>query len=229
MHACNASTHSAARRAGVVRPDWNGFNMLQESASAVAALDMGFVPGPAAAAAPPPKFVYNLGADDYDDAEIPAGAFVVYQGHHGDKGAARADVVLPGAAFTEKAGTYVNFEGRMQQTKTAISAPGDAREDWKIVRAVSEVLGATLPFDDVGDVQQRLEAVSPTFARAHINRPHEGVVWLNGEYSKTLKGSVGSAPLRTSVTSHYMTDAISRASPTMARVVRARTEEGLHP
>ena len=219
----------AWQRAGVVRPDWNGFNMLHECASAVAALDLGFVPAPRpGVAAESPSFVYNLGADDYDESLIPADAFVVYQGHHGDKGAARADVVLPGAAYTEKEGTYVNFEGRVQQTRAAISPPAEARDDWKIVRAVSEAVGAALPFEDLADVQDRLCAVSPTFARTYRSKPQSGVVWLNGEYSKTLKGKVGSEPLGTSVQVHYMTDAISRASPTMARVVKARTEEGLH-
>lgn len=123
----------------MVRPDWNGYNVLHESASRVAALDIGFQPSASARSAGPAKFVYLLGADDYAEAEVPAGAFVVYQGHHGDKGATRADVVLPGAAYTEKSGLYVNFEGRVQQTRAAVPMVGDAREDWKIVRALSEV------------------------------------------------------------------------------------------
>ncbi len=133
------SIHALVEKAGVVRPDWNGFNVIHESASRVAALDLGFQPSAAARAAPPAKFVYLLGADDYADAEVPSTAFVVYQGHHGDKGASRADVVLPGAAYTEKSGLYVNFEGRVQQTRAAVPVLGDAREDWKIVRALSEV------------------------------------------------------------------------------------------
>ena len=99
--------------------------------------------------------------------------------------------------YTEKAGTYVNFEGRVQQTRAAISAPGDARDDWKIVRAVSEVAGAPLPFDDVTAVQQRMADVSPTFAAAAP--PVARTVWLNGEYSKTLKGSVSAAPLESPI------------------------------
>jgi NADH dehydrogenase (ubiquinone) Fe-S protein 1 len=200
--------------------------MLHECASAVAALDMGFLPFPSNGTQSI-KFVYNLGADDYSDVDIPSDAFVVYQGHHGDRGAARADVVLPGAAYTEKAGTYVNFEGRMQQTRAAVSAPGDARDDWKIVRAVSEVAGAMLPYDDISDVQARLASVSPTFLPALRNKTQQGCLWLNGEYSKTLKGTVGSEPLMTSIKQHFMTDVISRASPTMARVVKARAAEGL--
>lgn len=145
--------------------------MLHDTASTVAALDMGFVPFPGSTPSAP-KFVYNLSADDYADSDIPAGAFVLYQGHHGDKGAARADVVLPGAAYTEKLGTYVNFEGRMQQTRAAISAPGDARDDWKIVRAVSEMLGITLPYDTVEAVQQRL-------AEVRCCEPSRSCLWLS--------------------------------------------------
>jgi NADH dehydrogenase (ubiquinone) Fe-S protein 1 len=201
--------------------------MLHEAASAVGALDLGFVS--TSTAKTTPAFVYNLAADDYEDDAIPPGAFVVYQGHHGDKGATRADVVLPAPAYTEKAGTYVNFEGRVQQTRAAISAPGDARDDWKILRAVSELAGVPLPFDTIEDVQARMTAVSPTFASTLLNKPVAGTVWLNGEYSKTLRGTVRPAHLQSSVTVHYMSDAIGRASPTMARVTKVRSEEGLHP
>lgn len=206
----------------MVKDGWNGFNMLHECASSVAALDMGFVPFPQEY--PEAKFVYNLGADDYDAAEIPDSAFVLYQGHHGDRGATRADVILPGAAYTEKAGTFVNFEGRPQRTRAAISAPADAREDWKIVRAVSEVAGPMLPYDNLDDVHERMAAVSPTFKRTLLNKTQHNCVWLNGEYSKTLKGTVGVGTLESSVKEHFMTDVVSRASQTMARVVKARAE-----
>ncbi len=96
-HNISHNIPTAGRRiAGVVKDDWNGFNVLHDAASRVSALDLGFQPSAAAQTAPPPKLVYLLGADDYADADVPANAFVVYQGHHGDKGAARADVVLPG-------------------------------------------------------------------------------------------------------------------------------------
>lgn len=210
--------------AGIVRDGWNGFNMLHESASTVAALDIGFVPFPQDY--PEAKFVYNLGADDYDAEEIPESAFVVYQGHHGERGALRADVILPGAAYTEKAGTFVNFEGRPQQTRAAISAPADAREDWKIVRAVSEVAGPMLPYDSLDDVHERMASVSPTFKTSLLNKAQQGCTWLNGEYSKTLKGTIAGDALHTSVKEHFMTDVVSRASQTMARVVKARAEAG---
>ncbi|KAG1673008.1 hypothetical protein FOA52_005938 [Chlamydomonas sp. UWO 241] len=220
------SVHTLVEAAGsVVTPEWNGFNVIHESASAVAALDIGFTPSASAASAPPAKFVYLLGADDYADAEVPAGAFVVYQGHHGDKGAARADVVLPGAAYTEKSGLYVNFEGRVQQTRTAVPLVGDAREDWKIVRALSEVLGKTLPYDGAKGVRARLAAVAPHFAL--VNNV-EGSIWMNGEFIKAMgAGGKGAAvasagPLTSPISNFFMTDAISRASQTMAKCVQAR-------
>lgn len=216
-----SSVHQLVEKAGVVRPDWNGFNMIHESASRVAALDIGFQPSVAARSAPPAKFVYLLGADDYADSEVPDKAFVVYQGHHGDKGASRADVVLPGAAYTEKAGLYVNFEGRVQQTRTAVPLVGDAREDWKIVRALSEVIGKKLPYDSIKGVRARLADVAPHFASVNAVN---GAVWMNGEYMKALQSgsAASSAPLASPISNFFMTDAISRASQTMAKCVMAR-------
>ncbi|KAF8071212.1 NADH dehydrogenase [ubiquinone] iron-sulfur protein 1 [Scenedesmus sp. PABB004] len=218
------AVHGLVEAAGVVKEGWNGYNVLHDNASRVAALDIGFAPSAAArsgkAAA---KFVYLLGADDWADAEVPADAFVVYQGHHGDKGAARADVVLPGAAYTEKAGTYVNFEGRVQATRAAVPLLGDARDDWKILRAVSEVLGAPLPYDTREGLAARLAELAPHLAvRESVQAP----VWLNGQYAKAMaaraSGGVAAGPLRSSVSNFFMTDAISRASQTMAKCVQAR-------
>jgi len=220
-----SAVHGLVEKAGIVKPDWNGFNVIHESASAVAALDIGFQPSASARSAPPAKFVYLLGADDYASSEVPDGAFVVYQGHHGDKGAARADVVLPGAAYTEKSGLYVNFEGRVQQTRTAVPAVGDAREDWKIVRALSEVLGAPLPYDSLGGVRARLADVAPHFAL--VNNSVQGAVWMNGEYAKGLAASPSvhaGGVLESPIGNFFMTDAISRASQTMAKCVQARQQ-----
>eukprot|EP00798_Chlamydomonas_sp_ICE-L_P030410 gene30410-35415_t len=207
----------------IVKPDWNGFNVIHQSASRVAALDLGFQPSVSAQSAPPAKFVYLLGADDYEDAEVPADAFVVYQGHHGDKGAARADVVLPGAAYTEKAGLYANFEGRVQQTRAAVNTVGDAREDWKVVRALSEMLEVTLPYDSIKAVRARLAEVAPHFA---VVGDLESTVWLNGEYMKGLAPSkpASSEPFSSPIDNFFMTDAISRASSTMAKCVLARAK-----
>mmetsp|Transcript_25124 Transcript_25124/g.44793 ORF Transcript_25124/g.44793 Transcript_25124/m.44793 type:complete len:629 (-) Transcript_25124:652-2538(-) len=136
-----STVNSVVEKSGnVVCDGWNGFNVLHDSAGRVAAMDLGFLPATRAAVnTEQPKFVYLLASDEYDDSLIPADAFVIYQGHHGDKGAARADIVFPGAAHTEKSGTYVNTEGRAQQTQRCVPVPGQAREDWKIIRALSEV------------------------------------------------------------------------------------------
>src|SRR6202042_1521616 len=147
---------------------WNGFAILHTAAARVGGLDLGFVPGQAgldAAAmsqAGALDVIFNLGADEIDFAP---GAFVIYQGSHGDRGAARADVILPGAAYTEKSGLYVNTEGRVQRSLLAVYPPGEAREDWKIVRAFSEMVGRTLPYDTLDALRARLEQVNPAFGR----------------------------------------------------------------
>ena len=217
--------HALADQTGVVTADWNGFNVLHDAGGTVAALDLGFVPSTSAAAVPvAPKLVYSLGAEDFD---APAGAFVVYQGHHGEKGAAGADVVLPGATYVEKAATYVNTEGRAQRAMNALTPVGNAREDWKIVRALSEICGAQLPYNDAGAVRARLAEVAPHFARTDDVEP---ALWLNGAtYAHVKPGKVDvDAPLASSVANFYMTDAISRASATMAKCTKARRRK-LHP
>lgn len=221
--------HDLVEKAGVVKDDWNGYNVLHASASAVAALDLGFTPSAAALAAADaghkPKVVYLLGADDYREEDVPEGAFVIYQGHHGDRGAQRADVILPGGAYTEKSGTYVNLEGRVQHTRAAVPPPGDAREDWRIIRALSEVLGAPLPHDTLDSVRARLAEVAPHFRQVNqVSRP----VWLNGQYIRTLpegqRAAPGAGAFESPVANFYMTDAISRASQIMAKCVLARQQ-----
>ena len=148
------------RLSGVHRPEegWNGFNVLQTAAGRVAGLDLGLVASKSAA---PAKAVYLVGADDFAAEEIPNDAFVVYQGHHGDKGATIADVVLPTTAYTEKDSAYCNTEGRLQYTKTAVVAPGEARDDWKVLRALSEVMGKPLPYDTLYEVRERIAEIAP--------------------------------------------------------------------
>src|SRR5204863_4711437 len=139
----------------MLRDGWNGFNVLHTAAARVAGLDLGFVPGNGGrdvtgilkgAATGDVGLVYLLGADELDMGAL-GSAFVVYQGHHGDAGANRADVILPGAAYTEKSGTWVNTEGRVQRGQRAVFPPGEAREDWAIVRALADAVGVKLPFD----------------------------------------------------------------------------------
>ncbi|MEQ8866534.1 MAG: NADH-quinone oxidoreductase subunit NuoG, partial [Thalassobaculum sp.] len=202
---------------GDTQPGWNGFNVLHTAAARVAGLDMGFVPGKggadvagivAGAQSGAIKAVYLLGADEIDTDAL-GDAFVVYQGHHGDKGAHRADVVLPGAAYTEKDGLYVNTEGRVQMGFAAGFPPGEAREDWKILRALSEAVGKTLPFDTLGALRQALMADHETFAAIDTIEP---AAW--GEFGAS--GAVDDAPFTSPIENFYMTDPISRASKTMA-------------
>ena len=166
-----AMARGIADRFAMVGADWNGFNVLHTAAGQVGALDLALVPGPAGrdvggilagAEGGAIDLVYLLGVDEIDTGRL-GRAFVVYQGHHGDAGAMRADVILPGAAYTEKDATYVNTEGRAQRAARAVFPPGDAREDWRILRALSEVLGRTLPYDDLDAVRARLVAANPVF------------------------------------------------------------------
>ncbi|KAI0033304.1 NADH-ubiquinone oxidoreductase [Vararia minispora EC-137] len=207
----------------MLTPEWNGFAVLQRAASHAAAYEIGFVPSKHAAATRP-KFVYLLNADEVDPAAISPDAFVVYQGHHGDLGAQLADVCLPAAAYTEKGMTWVNTEGRVQLGRAAVPPPGAAREDWKIIRALSEVLGVTLPYDDVLAVRDRMWELSPTLVRYDVTEPTSVGVARAGlgvlaEATKSTK--VSGAPLARPIANFYQTDPISRASVTMAQCTRA--------
>ncbi len=210
-----------AAASSMLTTDWHGFNVLQLAASRVAGLDLGFLPGKggkglAGMLGGGVDLLWLLGADEFDTAKIGASTFVVYQGHHGDKGAARADVILPGAAYTEKNGTYVNTEGRAQRGQLAIYPPGDAREDWKILRAVSGWIGKHLPYDDLAGVRARLEAVNPVFARVDI-LPRFG----GNETAAPQGGALGDAAFVPAIANYYQTDPVSRASPTMAECTAA--------
>merc|ERR1719266_2488964 len=146
---------------------WPILNVLNRVASQVAALDLGYKPGVAEVRQAKPKVLWMLGADSgaISREDLPSDCFVIYQGHHGDAGAAMADCVLPGAAYTEKQGTYVNMEGRAQQTYPALVPPGQARVDWKIIRVLSEVLDEKLPFDNIGELRARMAEVAPNLVR----------------------------------------------------------------
>jgi NADH-quinone oxidoreductase subunit G len=204
----------AAASLGVVKEGWNGFNVLHSAASRVGGLDLGLVPAaggldaPAMAEAGALDVIFNLGADEI---EIGPGAFVVYIGTHGDRGAQRADVILPGAAYTEKTGTYVNMEGRPQFAERAIFPPGDAREDWAILRALSEAVGAKLPFDSQGQLRAALADAHPHLAKIDIVEPADGLAAAIGE-----AGELGSTPFKSTVADFYFTNPIARASRVMA-------------
>jgi NADH-quinone oxidoreductase subunit G len=212
-----ALARDVAERFGLVKDGWNGFNVLHTAAARVGGMELGFAPGPGGrdvagildgAAKGEIGFVYLLGADEIDTERL-GKAFVVYQGHHGDKGAHRADVVLPGAAYTEKNATYVNTEGRVQHARLAVFPPGEAKEDWKILRALSEALGRKLPYDTLGQVRARLAAISPVFGKLDAAQPG---TWA--PFGKA--GPVDAAAFVSPVANYYMTDPVSRASATMA-------------
>lgn len=199
-------------------PEWNGYNFLHRGASRVAARELGYrgLANPV-----PPKFMYLLNADDIAADKIPQDAFVVYQGHHGDVGAQFADVCLPGLAYTEKSTTYVNTEGRTQLTRAAVSGPGASREDWKILRALSEVLEVKLPYDDVTGVRDRLYDISPALVRYDACEPTSAdVAKLGLDRLAAAEATPSGTPLHNPIDNFYQTDPVSRASPTMAKCVQ---------
>jgi NADH-quinone oxidoreductase subunit G len=208
-----AAAWELARASGGLRKDWHGFNLLHRFGGQVAPLDLGFVQGldMAAMLAGGAEALWLLGADGFDAARIPAGAFVVYQGHHGEAAAARADVILPGAAYTEKEGSYANTEGRVQRGRMAVPPPGEAREDWKIIRAASEVLGVALPFDSLEALRAEMAAAHPVFARLDQG-PLPGCTDDGGP----APAPVTDAPFAVPVENYWQVDPITRASETMA-------------
>lgn len=210
----------AAKNKNFNTPDWNGLNLLHREASRVGALDIGFTNLSKEVDATKPKFVYLLGADELKNSDIPKDAFVVYQGHHGDLGASFADVILPGSAYTEKTATYVNTEGRTQTTRAATNPPGTAREDWKILRALSEYLNVTLPYDDLVAVRSRLGEIAPHLVRHEVIEPVSTEVVEIGlkDLAKNKVSPLG-VPLKNPIDNFYFTDVISRSSPTMARCI----------
>jgi NADH-quinone oxidoreductase subunit G len=194
---------------GLIRDGWNGFNVLHTSASRMASLILGYAQpgGIADLEAASPELVLMLGADEMS-ADRFKGAFKVYIGHHGDNGAKQADLVLPGGAYAEKHGTYVNTEGRVQRAEKAVFPPGQAREDWTILRAVSELAGKQLPFDSFGQLHAAMVRESPQLGRTGlIDLP-----WAPPKLSAKAAG-----PIRYPIGDFFLTNAICRNSPTMER------------
>ncbi|MCJ1377192.1 NADH dehydrogenase (ubiquinone) 78K chain precursor, 5-prime end [Xylographa soralifera] len=212
-------------QANFITSEWQGYNVLQRAASRAGAYEVGFTTPSPAVASTTPKMIWLLGADEISDSDIPKDAFVVYQGHHGDRGAQVADVILPGAAYTEKSVTYLNTEGRVQMTRAATSLPGAARDDWKIIRAVSEYLGAPLPYDDIEALRDRMEEISPVLRRYDIVEPSSIGALSKVQLVDQNKGSKASGePLRNPIKNFFFTDVISRSSPTMARCSAAKEQ-----
>jgi len=221
-----ALARDLAGQVNAVRENWNGFAVLHTAAARVGGLDLGVVPGDGGRDVAgilvgcekrAIEVVYLLAADEIDTGAL-GKAFVIYQGHHGDAGAHRADVILPGAAYTEKPGTYVNTEGRVQLALRANYPPGDAREDWAILRALSERLGKTLPYDTLDQVRARLVAVNKNFAA-----PEQQTAGTWGSFGKA--GALSDAPFVSPIANFYMTCPISRASRTMAECIASRQHQ----
>jgi NADH-quinone oxidoreductase subunit G len=211
----------AAVALGAVKPGWNGFSVLHTAASRVAGLDLGLVPGEGGrdvdsildgASNGEIEIVYLLGADEIEMERL-GQAFVIYQGSHGDRGAHRADVILPGAAYTEKDALYVNTEGRPQMTARAVFPPGEAREDWKILRALSAKLGRPLPFDSTAELRTKIFEACPELALLDTIVPADAgaIERLAASGGKTGKDRFG-----TGIADFYLTNAIARSSPLMA-------------
>ena len=211
-----------AKKVGVVTEGWNGFNVLHHAASRVGGLDMGFVPangGLTVAEMLKPDaldVLFLLGADEVN--ANASNAFRVYVGSHGDNGAHGADVILPGAAYTEKSGLYVNTEGRVQMAERAVFPKGDAKEDWAIIRALSERAGHKLPFDTLDQLRTKLMADHPTFGRIdYLPTPAAFDVAALGK-----KGDLGDAAFVSVVSDPYLNNPIARASVTMAELSALR-------
>ncbi|MEY4256319.1 MAG: hypothetical protein RLZZ141_1546, partial [Pseudomonadota bacterium] len=206
----------AAKAMGAVKDGWNGFNILHTAASRVGGLDMGFVPGEGGLSAEQMvqkgalDVLVLMGADEIDLSA--SDAFVIYMGTHGDAGAHRADVILPAAAYSEKAGLYVNTEGRVQMASRAVFPKGDAKEDWAILRALSERLGKTLPYDSLNQLRAKLFADHPTFGQIDY-------VATGAALDLAMVGTAGDlsdAAFAGPAQDFYLTNPIARASVTMA-------------
>jgi NADH-quinone oxidoreductase subunit G len=206
----------AAIDLGAVKDGWNGFSVLHHVASRVGALDLGFVPGGGGlgarqmAASGALDILFLLGADEID---VAPGAFVIYIGTQGDRGASRADVVLPAAAYPEKSATYVNTEGRVQMATRAAFPPGDAREDWAILRALSDVLGKKLPYDSLAALRRALYQIYPHMLRIGQIAPGDAA---DVRKLAALGGTADKAPFRSSIADFYFTNPIARCSAVMA-------------
>ena len=194
----------------LVRDGWNGFNVLHVGASRTGGLMLGYAHdgGIRAIAEKKPKLLFALGADEMDYGLF-SDSFKVFIGHHGDAGAHAADVILPAAAYTEKNGTYVNLEGRVQRSNKAIFAPGDAREDWSILRALSDVMGKTLPFDSFEELRMKMSLDHPELAETGL----VAFDWAPPKGLSSAPKGQGVHPIK----DFYLTNSIARASATMQR------------
>ncbi len=212
-----------AAECGAVKEGWNGFNVLHTAAARVGGLDLGFLPG---ANGKDSGEMLKGGLDTLlllgvDEAELPQAGAVIYLGTHGDAGAHRADIILPGAAYTEKDATWVNTEGRVQYGRHATFPKGDAKEDWTILRALSAVMGKTLPYDSLQALRARMIADHPSFGQVDYA---PGALDAAGFDPAVLgaEGKLSSKPFRSPIADFYLTNPIARASRTMAECSRLK-------
>jgi NADH-quinone oxidoreductase subunit G len=212
-----------AARIGAVKEGWNGFNVLHTAAARVAGFDLGFLPGQDGKDAGEMlsgglNTLFVLGVDEID---LPRAGTVIYLGSHGDRGAHRADIILPGAAYTEKDATWVNTEGRVQYGRRATFPKGDAKEDWTILRALSGVMGKTLPYDSLDALRAKVIADNPTFGQVDYA---PGAADGGGFDPAQLgaEGPLSPEPFRSPIDDFYLTNPIARASKTMAECSRLR-------
>ena len=212
-----------AKSYNIVREGWNGFNILHTAAARVGGLDIGFLPGEggksykdiiASAKSGEIKTVYLLGADEFDTSDL-KNSFVIYQGSHGDAGAHVADVILPGAAYTEKEGLYVNLEGRVQMGAQAVAPKGEAKEDWAIIRALSGHVERVLPYDNLTALREKLMADHPTFTSLGYAPGSNGAADFDPS-TLGASGKMDAAPFKSPIKDFYLTNPIARASNVMA-------------
>jgi NADH-quinone oxidoreductase subunit G len=215
LYICN----NISNKYGLIKDDWNGFNVLHRSASCVAALDLGFVPGKGgmhvdqileATNSQSIKLLYLLAADEVDTSILRNDCFIIYQGHHGDKSALIADVILPGAAYTEKDAIYVNLEGRAQRTKKAVQAPGEAKEDWLILMLLANSLGIKLPYSNKTELLNKLAQEALCFKKI-------GSIVKTKWQNFGIKGNLLDNRIEALKMNYYLSDPICRASRTMAK------------
>ncbi len=206
-----------AEKFNMIREDWNGFNVLHKAAGRIGGMDVGFTPKRGgkdteqilnAANSGNIDVIYLLGADEIDMSSL-GNAFIIYQGHHGDNGAQKADLILPGATYVEKSATYINTEGRVQRTSVAVPPPGEAKEDWLIIQNLSKYIGHALPYDDLNDVRKKLESIGPQFR--NVNKVIKNK-WISINHNINLS----KVPFSLKEFNFYMTDPISRSSQIMA-------------
>lgn len=206
-----------AEKTNIHNPEenWNGINILHADASRVGALDLGISPKRSVEKS---KVVFLLGSDNFRPEDIPEDAYVIYMGHTGDEGVYYADLILPTSSYLEKQGTYVNMEGRVQQTRSALTSPGQSKEDWMVLRALSEEMNIPLPYDSLDEVRTRIAELAPHLIK--YDYTERSSVFEELAHATNGERKLNNSLLTDTVDNFYMTDAISRNSHVMARCTR---------